>query len=443
MIAAATATAVVTGALATGILPSPFSAGTAAAKAAAAADRPSGCSVGTLTGDWQVGTLHLDVRDTTTGRELGGVRGDEPAATGSTMKVVTMAAAVAALGPSTTIETKVVAAGTPGTVILVGGGDPTLSRLPSGQSGVYPDAPHLDALAAQVRHAMASDPSLAGSEVTRVQVDASLFSGPAWPDGWSASARTSGSVSNITALMVDGDRDDPTREYSKRSDGAVMRAAQAFATEFGPGVSVDPDLVQAPSGATVLGSVHSAPVAELARYTLTHSDDTLAETLGRLVAVKEGAGSTFAAIQRGSTGALAPLGIPTTGLTLADASGLSNVDRVPASYLTTLMVHVARRENGLAPVYDGLAVAGRTGTLAEDGRFQARNQAAAGHIRGKTGTLDDMHGLTGIAEPASGHPIAFTIWAESVRPGTDPGTARNAIDSLAANLYRCGDSISR
>ena len=41
----------------------------------------------------------------------------------------------------------------PGAVVLVGGGDPTLTALPAGQAGVYPDPARLTDLAAQVKKA--------------------------------------------------------------------------------------------------------------------------------------------------------------------------------------------------------------------------------------------------------------------------------------------------
>lgn len=424
--------------LASGILKNPF----AGSEAEAAAPSAAGCSVSHLTHGWSTGTLHLDVRDVDTDRSLAGTRADEPAATGSTMKVLTMAAAVTTLGADTRLTTRVVQGADPGTVILVGGGDPTLTRLPSGQASVYPEAAHLDTLAAKTLAARRADPGLADVPITRLEVDSSLFTGPAWLPSWSASARTTGSVSNITALMVDGDRDDPTEEYSKRGDAAVRRAADAFAPLLGGEATVDPDLVTAPPGATRLASVSSAPVSELARYTLTHSDDTLAETLGRLVAVREKAGSAFGAIQNGTGGALGRLGISADRLRLADASGLSADDAVTATAMTRLMVQVARRDHGLGPVDDGLSVAGRTGTLAEDGRFQTSNRDAAGRIRGKTGTLDHMYGLTAIADPRSGHRIAFTIWAEQVPSTTAPAAARGAVDGLATALYRCGAGLT-
>ncbi|PPF54473.1 D-alanyl-D-alanine carboxypeptidase [Clavibacter michiganensis] len=434
LLAAAVATAVVAAGLLTGVVPSPVGGPSA---------DPASCTVDALTGGWTTGMLHLAASEVDGGASASvlDVRGDVPAATASTMKVLTAAAAVEALGPDRRIATRVVQGQRADTVVLVGGGDPTLSRLPSGTDGVYPGAPHLDDLARQVLEARRADPDLAGVPVRRLQVDSSLFSGPAWLPEWPLEARRDGSMSNITALMVDGDRDDPAVAYSRRGAAAVQRAADAFAALLGDDVVADGALVTAPPGSAVLGSVESAPVRDLVGYMLTHSDDTLAETLARLVAVETGSGSAAADIQRGTPAALAALDLPVEGVVLVDGSGLAEANRVPAELLTRLMVHVAEHEGDLAIVDAGLAVAGRTGTLAEGGRFTGEADAAAGRIRGKTGTLARMHGLTGIADAADGTRVAFTIWAEDVDPSVPAETARAEIDALATDLHRCGGAL--
>jgi D-alanyl-D-alanine carboxypeptidase/D-alanyl-D-alanine-endopeptidase (penicillin-binding protein 4) len=434
LLAAVVATAVVGAGLATGILPSPVG--------GASAD-PVSCTVEALTGGWSTGTLHLSAAEVDGGadEQLIAVRADEPAVTASTMKVLTAAAAVEALGPDRRVATRVVQGARADTVVLVGGGDPTLSRLPSGTDGVYPDAPHLDDLARQVLDARRRDPDLADVPVRRLQVDSSLFTGPAWLPEWPLAARRGGSMSNITALMVDGDRDDPAEPYSRRGEAAVARAADAFAPLLGDDVVADGPLVTAAPGSAVLGTVESAPVRELVGHMLTHSDDTLAETLARLVAIETGAGSAAADIQRGTPAALDGLDLRIDDVVLVDGSGLSDANRVPAALLTRLMVRIAEHRGDLAIVDAGLAVAGRTGTLAEGGRFTGDADAAAGRIRGKTGTLERMHGLTGIADAEDGTEVAFTIWAEDVAPSVPAESARAEIDALATGIHRCGGAL--
>jgi len=221
------------------------------------------CAADGLIAHWSHGTLAFQARSLRSGAVLAERRADVGAETGSTMKVLTATAAIVALGPDQRFSTRVVQGARPDTVVLVGGGDPTLSRLPSGQQGVYPDAPHLDDLARQVQSARAAVPALADVPVRRVEVDTDRFGGPAWNPTWGVEDRTTGSVSNITALMVDGDRDDPTDAYSRRGTAAVARAASAFAALFGPGVTSDVASVSPPADARQLGVVRSAPVSAL------------------------------------------------------------------------------------------------------------------------------------------------------------------------------------
>ena len=80
---------------------------------------------------------------------------------------------------------------------------------------------------------------------------------------WVAAERELGYMSNITALMVDGDRDDPDTNTSWRSDDPIGRAGQAFADELG-GIAVI-ERGTAPAGAAQLGAVSSPTVAAARR----------------------------------------------------------------------------------------------------------------------------------------------------------------------------------
>ena len=196
----------------------------------------------------------------------------------------------------------------------------------------------------------------------------------------------------------------------------------------------------------------------LVEHLLTNSDNALAEALGRHVALAEGVaaggsggsgaggagtGAAFADVRGGLASALRYLELPADGAVVADASGLSSADALPASTLSRLLVEVARREHDLGVVDDGLAVAGRTGTLAEDDRFVDEHPEAVGAIRGKTGTLDDMVGLAAIAEPGDGRTITFTIWAEGLdTAAATTDDARRQVDALAAGLLACGAGVN-
>ncbi len=68
-----------------------------------------------------------------------------------------------------------------------------------------------------------------------------------------------------------------------------------------------PHRARAGFGATVLGSVQSATIAELLDYTLTVSDNTEAEVLARLGAVAAGRPGSFAGAAQQNVAAAAAL----------------------------------------------------------------------------------------------------------------------------------------
>ena len=135
-----------------------------------------------------------------------------------------------------------------------------------------------------------------------------------------------------------------------------------FASYFGSGVTVSRGT--APAGARVLGTVRSQPVSTLIQQELIVSDNTIAEALARVTAIEAGTGNTFSSIDAAVVPALRTYGIDTTGIRVVDGSGLSDDDRIPPAYLTKLFVKVLHKADGLGPIYAGLPVAGRTGSLA-------------------------------------------------------------------------------
>ncbi len=93
------------------------------------------------------------VLDPATGAALWGRAPETPMVPGSAGKLLTAAAALLTLDPTDRLTTGVLAGPDPETVVLVGGGDPTLSALPPGRDGLYPGAPKLADLAAEVKAA--------------------------------------------------------------------------------------------------------------------------------------------------------------------------------------------------------------------------------------------------------------------------------------------------
>ncbi|NQX06484.1 D-alanyl-D-alanine carboxypeptidase/D-alanyl-D-alanine-endopeptidase [Rathayibacter sp. VKM Ac-2856] len=394
------------------------------------------CSVAGLAADPRLGAMQARVVDAATGEVLFDRGGETASRTASALKILTAASALAVLGPDTRIATTVVAGAAPGSVVLVGGGDLTLSRLPSGQQSVYAGAAHLDDLAAQVEDAWAADPATAGTPISSLVLDASLYSGETWQPSWNRKEQTDGYMPEITALQVDGDRADPTATTSRRGDDPIGRAGDAFADELpgSPTVSTG----TAPAGARVLGTVESAPVSTLVQQMLLVSDNAIAEMLARLVAIRTGSGSDFGAEQAGVLQGLAGYGVDTTGIVIADGSGLSDDNAVAPAYFTSLLRRIQAREGQLGVLLDGLPVSGRTGSLSYADRFAGDNAVADGAVRAKTGWIDTGYTLAGVVDAQDGTALTFAVYAL----GDVSDSAKTAIDTLVTGFYRCGGALS-
>lgn len=392
------------------------------------------CSVADRAADPRLANLQTQVRNAATGEVLYDRGGTTPSRTASVMKVLTSAAALEVLGPDYRATTTVVKGAEPGSAVLVGGGDVTLSRTPSGTDTVYPGAAHLDDLAAQVRAAWAADPS--NPPLTKLILDAGYFGGDEYQASWDTVERDDGYMSNITALQVDGDRDDPSANTSWRSTDPIGRAGQAFADQLG-GISVV-ERGTAPAGAQQLGAVSSPTVAQLVDKALVVSDNTVAEMLARLVAIQTGSGNTFDAINAGVLQGLQVYGIDTAGISIVDGSGLSDDNAVPPDYLTQLFIKINAREGDLGVLMDGLPVSGQRGSLSYSDRFAGDNAVADGAVSAKTGWINSGYTLSGVIRAQDGSTLTFAIYAL----GDVTDEAKQAIDTLTTGFFLCGDDLS-
>jgi serine-type D-Ala-D-Ala carboxypeptidase/endopeptidase (penicillin-binding protein 4) len=369
--------------------------------------------------------VEAQVVDVASGEVLFDQNGDAPSTPASTAKLLTAVAALTTLGPDATLETTVVAGSTPGEVVLVGGGDPTLSRTVP--SLTYPGAPTVADLAAQVRNSLP-----AGTQVTRVVVDNSLFEGPLTASGWGPGDAPSTYAAPVTATAVDGARVEPSELQRSAAPGTDAGTALAVALGAPDATVVLGDAAQ---GAQTLGTVRSAPVARLVEQALSQSDNLLTESLARHVALAGGQPATFDGAAEAVTDAVSGIGLDVTGLSLADGSGLSTPDRVPVALLADLLTGAA--DGTLADasaVLSGLPVAGYDGTLAERGDDDPAT--APGSVRAKTGTLLGVHGLAGTVVTAEGRLLVFAVLADGAP--ANGLAAEAALDDVASALAACG-----
>jgi D-alanyl-D-alanine carboxypeptidase/D-alanyl-D-alanine-endopeptidase (penicillin-binding protein 4) len=351
--------------------------------------------------------------------------GASPATPASTAKLLTAVAALTTLDPSDTLETTVVAGAVPGEVVLVGGGDPTLSRTAPSQT--YPGAPTVAELATQVVAAMP-----AGTPITRIVVDSSLFTGPLTASGWGPADAPSSYAAPVTATAVDGARVSP--DSQARSGQPGLDAGSALADALGArGATVV--LGEAPEGTETLATVESAPIARLVEQMLSQSDNMLAEALARQVAIARERPASFEGGAQAVAEALTEAGVDATAVTLSDASGLSRDDRVPAEVLAAVVRGAADGSiEGTSRLLSGLPVAGYDGTLFDRGDDDPAT--APGAVRAKTGTLLGVHALAGTAVTADGRLLAFAVVADAAA-GSEVAVEA-VLDDIAATLAGCG-----
>jgi serine-type D-Ala-D-Ala carboxypeptidase/endopeptidase (penicillin-binding protein 4) len=390
----------------------------------------------------QIGVL---VTDLTTGRVLysrNSATGFTPA---STTKLATATAALQVLGPDARFTTKVVTgppvAGTGrGSIVLVGGGDPTLAagRPPASD---YPQPATLLDLARQTARALRE------RGVTSVQLgyDTSLYTGPGLGPDWSADDVSTGNVTVITPLEVDQgrlttsgqpeDADDPAN-FRPRSADPSLQAAQSFAAFLrADGISVPggPAQVVAPSGASTLASVSSPPLSQIIQWMLEESNNVIAENLARHIALAEGAQPSFAGAAAAEESVLRGLGI--SGVQIYDGSGLSHANLITPAALVQIIGLDATRPR-LRSVLTGLPVYGFSGTLdKQDATFYGGPGPALGQVRAKTGNLETVIALAGIAYAKNGQLLSFAVMADNL---TSLQAAGGALASIANSLAGCG-----
>jgi D-alanyl-D-alanine carboxypeptidase/D-alanyl-D-alanine-endopeptidase (penicillin-binding protein 4) len=405
----------------------------------------------------------------------------------STLKVITLAATVERLGWDYTYETRIVADGVvaggtlQGNLIVVGGGDPSLSRRT------------LDSWAAQIK-------GLGIRRVTgTVLADARRFSGQnlgagwSWDDlayyyaapiaavqfhenaveitirpgmspGWPASYEltpagisglrvenrmTTGATTaaaefaahrapNSPLVVIEGVVPARSRpiSYQLSVHDPVRFLAAAFAEAlFDGGISIgaappadaNADNSRDYSRVAPLFTHRSEPLRDLARRFMDVSQNQYAETFIKTLGAQTGT-PTFEGGVKAVESVLTSWNIPLEGAVLRDGSGLSRYNYLAPSTLVRVLEHVYRDPAHRDQFFSSLTVAGRTGTIA--GRM--RNTLAAGNARAKDGAMASVRSLCGVVNTADGEPLIFAILANGF--AASGPTVNAAIDAIVAQL---------
>ncbi len=337
--------------------------------------------------------------------------GDEKQTPASTMKVVTAATSLTALGVQTRFPTSVVQGDSTGEIILVGGGDPLLSRG------------DINKLANKTAKALKKQ----GTTSVSLAIDDYLFPSPSDAPGWEPGDSPT-YASAVRALGFAGD-------YSSDTTSAVRTAFTSALR--GKGITVrDAGRALADDDAKQIARIRGGRLSEAIEWMLRVSENNVAENLFRHVALAQGYPATWSGGQSAAREVLQSLGLRTYRLKLIDGSGLSGKDRLTAEALTQILDRVVDGDHPqLAPILDWLPVAGRTGTLTY--RFNGVAACARDEVFAKTGSLTGVNTLAGLTRDGQGRWVSFAIMVNHRPMGYPNASTSLAVDTIAATVNGC------
>ena len=307
-------------------------------------------------------------------------------------------AALTTLGPTFRIETDVLGEGEQdgtafnGTLVLRGGGDPTLSTA------------GLRSLAAQVR-------AFGIRRVTDgIVADESYFDSRRVVAGWKARYYIQESPP-LSALVVNRAR---VGGYVTRTP--ALAAATAFRDALraaGVAVAGDVKMGHVDDFSIPIAQIESPTLASLIRFMDHESDNFTAELLLKQLGAVVFDRGTSAAGATAVLQALAEGGVPLAGVRIVDGSGLSRLDRLTANAVAAIL-KAAWNDPAVRPAFvASLPVAGINGTLQD----RLRTPVTRGRVLAKTGTTSDASALSGyvttkyvFAVLQNGHPLPYW-WA--------------------------------
>jgi len=182
---------------------------------------------------------------------------------------------------------------------------------------------------------------------------------------------------------------------------------------------------------TQIREISSPPLSEIVQFTLLWSDNVLADRLARTAAKKLGFGTDAVGIQQAFEETLKSIEVPAPGLAVFDGNGLSHDNRISARTIADLLIQIKNRPE-LKVIYDGLPLAGETGTLKN--RFKLDAPTAVGLIKAKTGWIDTTVSLAGYVDVGPDQYV-FAVIADHIKPFERyRQIARKTIDQMLGTI---------
>jgi D-alanyl-D-alanine carboxypeptidase/D-alanyl-D-alanine-endopeptidase (penicillin-binding protein 4) len=219
--------------------------------------------------------------------------------------------------------------------------------------------------------------------------------------------------------------------------GNYMGALQGVMAQQGIKVKGKYKAGPTPSDAQLFHTVWSEPLTDVLADMNKQSNNFMAEQILRAVgAEKVGLPGTTAKGLSVVQSYLGQLGVQESAFKLVNGSGLSRQVLVPPSLVNHVLVDMHNSVE-LGPEFlQTLAVGGRDGTL----RWKFRQDALAGRVRGKTGSLNGVRALAGYVQATDGRTFAFTFLVNDIDGAG--GRAWKAYDALVAALAGVGADLA-
>ncbi len=412
------------------------------ATTSAANDRIAGLVPDRLTNAVLGSRVAVRVYDPSSGATVFTRRSTESFRVASNTKLVTAASALHAMGPSRTFPTTVML-GRGNHVYIVGGGDPLLSSS------------NLRSLAAKAASA------LKARGITRavVHLDESLFEPWSFPSGFTTRCPEShGSrgycITPVHALTYDRRSTSDNGKAAASYFAGRLNAAAGLSASYAGRSEVPTSVigVGGPTGAagpTVLARYGGHRLDVMIRAMLFPSDDEIAETLFRHIAVATGHAASMSGARNAQREVLANLGVPLGGVVISSGSGRSQDDRFTAAAMIKLLsVAIDGKHSKMAALRNGTSAtgglplmmrAGVDGTLHTSfGRYSSSpSSCARGLVYAKTGTLGDAIALSGYAKGSDGKWRVFSILVNNRPTAYSSLTTRQHVDRIAATVTGC------
>lgn len=392
------------------------------------------------TDPWLNGSVSITVRDVVAEREVLDLDADRETVPASLTKIVAAAAVVTTMPGHERLQTRVMQGTEAHQIVLVAGGD-SLLAAGAGDPGAVVGRAGLGDLAAQVADVLPRAPE--GARQYEVVLDTTYAEGPDKAPEWTEHWVDFGYTGRITMLGLAQNRavpgvpapPDPAAATAVvfadalRQHGLAVRSQEAE------------DVVRLEAAATgdVLAQVSSAPVRDLIALALSDSDNALTEQLSRQAAVRAGEGTGVGEVADWVRVRVREhYGIDTTGVELADTSGLSPGTTIPMRVIADLLVLGAEGGNpDLQNALSRLPIAGYTGTLRDRFHLSIHDEAI-GVARAKTGSLPGISALGGYVVTDNGRLLAFAVVADEVGPDGAVLEARSVLDEMVAVMAACG-----